>query len=198
MSSEGTLLPLLGHLGLPHFSGRASMSLAVKWAVGKVRSGATWERQADLGDGISVSCTHSEPPFPRLLSGSRRPVLWVREKQPRNCLPRSQGRRGWAGQGQGPHLRLVLTQHHLPWQIFAATAWGRRWLLPVPPQLQMRGTHLLAPWELGVPGLPTHFPLVLELRGLLHSPPCLTLLPSPPSSVSSSSSFYFLKFHIFI
>lgn len=38
----------------------------------------------------------------------------------------------------------------------------------------------------GVPGLPAHFPLVLELRGLLPAPPCPALLPSPPSSVSSS------------
>lgn len=62
---------------------------------------------------------------------------------------------GEEGDGQGRAKVLAstwssaaLTQHHLPWQIFAApTQAGGCWLLPVPPQLQTAGGH--TSWPLG-------------------------------------------------
>lgn len=79
--------------------------MAVQWAVERTRD---WPwMQADPGDWPSVSPALSKSAS-RLLSGSWRPVLKVRERLPRNCLP---GPR-WAGRGQGPHLHLVLGHPH--------------------------------------------------------------------------------------
>lgn len=111
------------------------------------------------------------------------------------CSPR--GERGWAGQGRGPHLHLAplpaLTQHHLPWQIFAPPGGGHCFLF-LPSCRAAGGKHSSSPpcGGVGVSGLPTLFPPGSGSSGAF-SPPLrascstLTSLIPCPSPVSPSS-----------